>query len=417
MCLIPQVPVLFQGTIRLNLSPFSLHSDAELWNALRRSNLAPAVESWSSGLDMVLSEGGSPLSAGQKQLLALARALLSSSKLLVLDEATANVDVETDALIQRTMRSEFGARTILAIAHRLHTVIDYNKILVLDKGLVAEFASPAELLSLPLSIFSSMVDDTGEATSKFLRSVAAGSVDLSDALADAAKDGMDKVGKIEEGNKEGEAGPCALSYLSLLSGNNEGHPAGPVSLSKHEMSMLTLQLLESSRVLQQRVQKVASFLQPSMDESVNRGTFDPTLTSPFLQDEQPDEAVHLSLLSAIQILGQVEKMAELAALAVGIEPGNEASAFDQPANLRSTVSWGRSGSHASFQHQPSFTTSRSASLNRAQSVKHGPQFSHMSLVAEEEGGEAGPSSEDKAEVKKDEMKSLLTRLCSIDNRK
>lgn len=406
MSLIPQVPVLFQGTIRLNLSPFGLHSDAELWNALRRSNLAPAVESWSSGLDTVLAEGGSPLSAGQKQLLALARALLSSSKLLVLDEATANVDVETDALIQRTMRSEFGHKTILAIAHRLHTVIDYDKILVLDKGLVAEFASPGELLSQPRGIFSSMVDDTGEATSKFLRSVAAGSVNLSDALADAAKDGLDKIGKLEEtSKKEGESGHCPLSYLALLSGRSEGHASGPVSLSKQEMSMLALQLLESSRVLQQKVQKVASYLQPTPEDTMDN--FDPTrsLSTPFLQqEEQPDDAAHSSLISAIQILGQVQKMAEIAALAVGLEPGNEASAFEQPTNLQSAVPWSRP-----VLSQSSFA--RSVSLNR--SPEQVVPFSRMSNLAEEgDIDESGPSSQEK-----DKMKNVLRRLCSVDNRK
>ena len=323
------------------------------------------------------------------------------------------MDVETDALIQRTMRSEFGHKTILAIAHRLHTVIDYSKILVLDKGLVAEFAPPAELLSQPQSIFGSMVDDTGEATSKFLRSVAAGSVNLSEALADAAIEGLDKVGKLEEvTSKEGEAGPCALSYLSLLSGGHDGHPSGPVTLSKHEMTMLTLQLLESSRVLKEQVQKVASYLQPRQQgEAMDRRDYDPnSLSAPLLQDEQPDDVAHSSLILAIRVLSQVQKMAELAALAVGLEPGNEAAAFDQPINLRSSLSRGRVGTHVASQSQSSFTRSASLNLNRAGSSRTGPgaSFSPMSLVAEAEG--------DEDEVKKDEMKSVLKRLCSIDHR-
>ena len=134
------------------------------------------VEAWPAGLDALLQEGGAPLSAGQKQLLALARAQLNPSKVLVLDEATANVDVETDAVIQRTMRTEFKDRTILAIAHRLHTIIDYDKVLVLDRGMVAEFGTPKDLLANPHGIFTSMVDDTGEATSKFLKGVALGKV-------------------------------------------------------------------------------------------------------------------------------------------------------------------------------------------------------------------------------------------------
>jgi ABC-type multidrug transport system fused ATPase/permease subunit len=129
--------------------------------AVDRARLAAIVESWPAGLDTLLQEGGAPLSAGQRQLLALARAQLNPSRILVLDEATANVDVETDAVIQRTMRAEFKDRTILAIAHRLHTVIDYDKVLVLDKGLVAEFGTPKDLLAAPEGIFTSMVDDTG----------------------------------------------------------------------------------------------------------------------------------------------------------------------------------------------------------------------------------------------------------------
>ncbi|PNW84295.1 hypothetical protein CHLRE_04g228650v5 [Chlamydomonas reinhardtii] len=174
LSLIPQVPVLFTGSIRANLSPFGAHTDAELWGALRRAHLAPVVEGWAGGLDTELAEGGAPLSAGQKQLLALARALLNPAKVLVLDEATANVDVETDALIQSTLRSQFPDRTLLTIAHRLATIIDYSRILLLEQGRVVEYDTPSALLSRPDSAFGRLVDETGPAAAAQLRRLAAG---------------------------------------------------------------------------------------------------------------------------------------------------------------------------------------------------------------------------------------------------
>ncbi|KAL0044905.1 hypothetical protein WJX82_001780 [Trebouxia sp. C0006] len=177
MAIIPQVPVLFTGTMRSNLDPFERHNDMDIWAALRRAHLARVVESNPLGLEMTLAEGGAPLSAGQKQLVALARALLRNSKILILDEATANVDVETDALIQKTVREEFKDRTIVAIAHRLHTIIDCDMVLVMDNGSAAEWGRPSTLLEDPNGTFSSMVKETGHAAEQFLRSVANGQAD------------------------------------------------------------------------------------------------------------------------------------------------------------------------------------------------------------------------------------------------
>ncbi|WIA43760.1 hypothetical protein OEZ86_010184 [Tetradesmus obliquus] len=195
MALIPQVPVLFTGSIRENLTPFGGHCDAALWSALRRAHLAPVVEQWEreglGGLDYSLGEGGSPLSAGQKQLLALARALLNPAKILVLDEATANVDVETDALIQETLRQEFSDRTLLAVAHRLHTIIEADRVLVMQQGRAVEYGAPAALLKEEAGHFTSMVRETGEATEKFLRSMAAGDEEAHRELHDAAAAALD----------------------------------------------------------------------------------------------------------------------------------------------------------------------------------------------------------------------------------
>ncbi|CAI0545474.1 unnamed protein product [Linum tenue] len=166
--IIPQVPVIFSGTVRLNLDPFSEHNDAELWEALERAHLKDVIRSNPFGLDAEVLEGGENFSVGQRQLLSLARALLRRSKIFVLDEATAAVDVRTDALIQKTIREEFKSCTMLVIAHRLNTIIDCDRILVLDDGRVKEHATPEELLSNEESAFYKTVLSTGSANAQYL---------------------------------------------------------------------------------------------------------------------------------------------------------------------------------------------------------------------------------------------------------
>ncbi|KAH9413433.1 Mrp-4p [Dermatophagoides pteronyssinus] len=161
LSIIPQDPVLFSGTIRSNLDPFNIQSDEQLWRALEHSHLKQYVSGLESGLDYQVAENGENLSVGQRQLICLARALLRKTKILILDEATAAIDLETDSLIQRTIRKEFADCTILTIAHRLNTIMDSDRVLVLDKGRVVEYESPQRLLSDRRSRFFALAKDAG----------------------------------------------------------------------------------------------------------------------------------------------------------------------------------------------------------------------------------------------------------------
>ncbi|KAG9514802.1 ATP-binding cassette glutathione S-conjugate transporter, partial [Aureobasidium melanogenum] len=161
LAIIPQDAALFEGTIRDNLDPGHVHDDTELWSALDHARLRDHVSSMSGGLDAEIHEGGSNLSQGQRQLVSLARALLTPSNILVLDEATAAVDVETDALLQTTLRSNmFKDRTIITIAHRINTILDSDRIVVLDHGRVAEFDTPSELVKKK-GLFYELVREAG----------------------------------------------------------------------------------------------------------------------------------------------------------------------------------------------------------------------------------------------------------------
>ncbi|KAK6932100.1 ABC transporter type 1, transmembrane domain [Dillenia turbinata] len=189
--IIPQAPVLFSGTVRFNLDPFNEHNDADLWEALERAHLKDVIRRNSMGLDAEVSEAGENFSVGQRQLLSLARALLRRSKILVLDEATAAVDVRTDALIQKTIREEFKSCTMLIIAHRLNTIIDCDRILLLDAGRVQEYDTPERLLLNEKSAFSKMVQSTGAANAQYLQSLV------------LAGKGENKLGREETGQLDG----------------------------------------------------------------------------------------------------------------------------------------------------------------------------------------------------------------------
>ncbi|OBA19390.1 P-loop containing nucleoside triphosphate hydrolase protein [Metschnikowia bicuspidata var. bicuspidata NRRL YB-4993] len=174
--IIPQDPTLFTGTIRSNLDPFNQYSDEQIFEALTRVNLIgkkererevskdDANENQNKFMDIEssVSEGGNNLSQGQRQLMCLARSLLKSPKVILLDEATASIDYKSDALIQQTIRDEFSHSTILTIAHRLRSIIDYDKILVMDAGRVVEYDDPYALIANKDSLFYSMCENSGE---------------------------------------------------------------------------------------------------------------------------------------------------------------------------------------------------------------------------------------------------------------
>ncbi|XP_077055732.1 ATP-binding cassette sub-family C member 4 [Siphateles boraxobius] len=168
MSIIPQDPVLFTGTMRKNLDPFGQHSDNDLWNSLEEVQLKAAVEELPSKLETELAESGSNFSVGQRQLVCLARAILRKNRILIIDEATANVDPRTDELIQKTIREKFKECTVLTIAHRLNTIIDSDRILVLDAGRIHEYDAPHVLLQNQNGILYKMVQQTGKAEASSL---------------------------------------------------------------------------------------------------------------------------------------------------------------------------------------------------------------------------------------------------------
>ncbi|XP_017097852.2 probable multidrug resistance-associated protein lethal(2)03659 [Drosophila bipectinata] len=171
--IIPQEPVLFSGSIRYNLDPFEEYSDEKLWRSLEEVKLKEVVADLPCGLQSKIADGGTNFSVGQRQLVCLARAILRENRILVMDEATSNVDPQTDGLIQATIRNKFKKCTVLTIAHRLHTIMDSDKVLVMDAGRVLEFGTPYELLTEADSkVFHGMVKQTGQVTYDALLKIA-----------------------------------------------------------------------------------------------------------------------------------------------------------------------------------------------------------------------------------------------------
>ncbi|KAI4581551.1 hypothetical protein MJG53_009994 [Ovis ammon polii x Ovis aries] len=158
-----QEPVLFTGTMRKNLDPFNEHTDKELWNALEEVQLKETIEGLAGKMDTALAETGSNLSVGQRQLVCLARVILKKNQILIIDKATSNVDPRTDELIKEAIHEKFAQCTVVTITHRLSTIIDSDKIMVLDSGTVKEYSPAHDLLQNSESLFYKMVQQLGEA--------------------------------------------------------------------------------------------------------------------------------------------------------------------------------------------------------------------------------------------------------------
>uniref|UniRef100_A0A1B6LUM9 Multidrug resistance-associated protein 5-like n=1 Tax=Graphocephala atropunctata TaxID=36148 RepID=A0A1B6LUM9_9HEMI len=165
LTIIPQDPMLFSGTIRTNLDPFGQYGDERLWEVLEKTQMKEKVQSAVQKLDSRVGYGGDNLSVGERQLLCLARALLRKTKILVLDEATAAVDPDTEAALHNVIKGEFRDCTVLTIAHRISSVLDCDRVLVMENGSVAELDKPAKLLELPQSKFSQLISASKESSS------------------------------------------------------------------------------------------------------------------------------------------------------------------------------------------------------------------------------------------------------------
>ncbi|KAL7212552.1 hypothetical protein ACSBR2_015281 [Camellia fascicularis] len=283
--IIPQAPVLFSGTVRFNLDPFSEHNDADLWEALERAHLKDVIRRNSLGLDAEVSEAGENFSVGQRQLLSLARALLRRSKILVLDEATASVDVRTDALIQKTIREEIKSCTMLIIAHRLNTIIDCDRIILLEAGRVLECATPEELLQNDESAFSKMVQSTGAANAQYLRSLVLGG------------EGENKVEREESGQLVGQRRWLASSRWAAAAQYSLA-----VSLTLSQNDLIQLEIADESNILTKTKDAVITL------QGVLEGKHDKVIEETLNQYQVPSDRWWSSLYKMVEGLAVMSRL-------------------------------------------------------------------------------------------------------------
>nr|XP_043620654.1 ABC transporter C family member 2-like [Erigeron canadensis] len=279
--IIPQAPVLFSGTVRFNLDPFNEHNDPDLWESLERAHLKEVIRRNPLGLDAEVSEAGENFSVGQRQLLSLSRALLRRSKILVLDEATAAVDVRTDALIQKTIREEFKSCTMIIIAHRLNTIIDCDRILLLDAGQVVEYDAPVKLLQDEHTAFSKMVQSTGAANAEYLRNLAFGADGEK-----AEKAAIDGQRRWLASSRWAAAAQFALS-ASLTSSHND---------------LVNLEIVDDNNILKRTKDAVVTL------QSVLKGEHDKDIEETLEQSQVPRERWWSALYKVVEGLSMMGKL-------------------------------------------------------------------------------------------------------------
>jgi len=213
LTIIPQEPTLFTGSVRYNIDPVGQYSDDEIWSALKLTHLDTVIEQLEGGLDGNVAEGGDNFSVGQRQLICMVRALLRHSRIICMDEATASVDIQTDCLIQEMIRSQFQDCTIITVAHRLHTIMDSDRVMTLRDGKLVEFDKPITLIrEHPDGLFAGMVAATNDAS---LIQLAEGKMSVTQALIE--RDKKKKERKKRRNRESGDDAPESTTTTTTTS--------------------------------------------------------------------------------------------------------------------------------------------------------------------------------------------------------